>query len=74
MYYFTFGQSHCHPETGERLKDYWVEIDTDDFVKAREKMFKEFDRKWSMQYDEKEFMRIRKLFPKLCYARFDIDD
>ncbi len=65
-YYFTFGQSHTHPETGELMKDYWVEISASDCDQAREIMFNNFGKKWSIQYDETRF--IPKYFKKGCYS------
>ena len=64
-YYFTFGQSHQHPETGELMKDYWVEIKNKTIDEARKIMFKCYGTKWSMQYDETDF--DKSFFPKGCY-------
>lgn len=72
-YYFTFGQTHTCPETGLALKDYWVEIAAKSEKKARERMLSLFDTRWAMQYHEREFMKFRKMFPKGCYIRVEVD-
>ena len=72
-HYFTFGQVHVHPETGESLKDYWIEIVSNSAEKARQKMFELFKTKWGFQYHEKQFMRFMKQFPKGCYAHYELD-
>jgi hypothetical protein len=64
-YYFTFGQSHTHPQTDEPLKDYWVEVLGVDYGEARALMFQYYGAKWSFQYNEHEFERH--WFPKGCY-------
>lgn len=66
--YFTFGQSHRHVIGGEVFdKDCVVKIEGED---AREKMFKLFDSKWSMQYEEKPDMS---LFPRGVF-NIDLND
>jgi hypothetical protein len=72
-HYFTFGRSHQHPETGELLCDYWVEIVASSSQKARDKMFELFGRKWGFHYHERQFMRAYHLFKKGCYARYEVD-
>lgn len=82
-YFFTFGQNHTHPKTGDNLKDCWVEIVAHEDIsklaeidiaycnkQAREAMFKRYGLKWSMQYDEKEFNAS--YFPKGCYEKLYI--
>lgn len=77
-FYFTFGQQHVHPKTGEPMKNYFVEVIMhDDYLKlnsmeisllkerARQIMFKRYGRKWSMQYDEQQFNES--YFPGGCY-------
>lgn len=79
-YYFSFGQQHIHPETGDALKDYWVEVIMHDDSsklssmdvsilkeKARKIMFTRYGKKWSMQYEENQFNRD--YFPKGCYQK-----
>lgn len=72
-HYFTFGQSHVHPETKESMKDYWIEIVADSVEKARRKMFEMFGNKWGFQYHESQFMRYYSQFPKGCYSRIEVD-
>jgi len=72
-HYFTFGQKHVHPETGEQLKDYWIEVCAKSSKKARELMFKLFGNKWGFQYCERKFMKCYSHFPKGCYAKYEID-
>jgi hypothetical protein len=72
-YYFTFGQQHIHPKTGEPLRDYWIEIVAKSEDVARDLMVEMFDRKWSHQYHEKEFMRVVRHFPKGCYEHYEVD-
>lgn len=79
-YFFTFGWGHVNPETGEPLKDYWVEVIMHEDVskltsmeislyreRARQIMFKRYERTWSMQYDERNFKPS--YFPKGCYQK-----
>jgi hypothetical protein len=72
-HYFTFGQTHCDPQTGEKLKDYWVEVYADNANKAREKMFEIFGGRWGFHYCERQFMKHYAHFPKGCYARYEVD-
>lgn len=52
-YYFTFGQSHAHRVNNIIFdKDCVVEIEAEDYGSAREKMFDNFNDKWSFQYVE----------------------
>lgn len=52
-HYFTFGQAHRHViKSVVYDKDCVVAIKAKDAGLAREKMFKLFGAKWSMQYDE----------------------
>lgn len=64
-HYFTFGQTHVHPETGEKLKNYWVLIKAEGYSQARAAMFNLFGDKWAMQYDSEPDINI---FPGGCYA------
>ncbi len=52
---FTFGQAHCHPVTGNPLRDYWVEVIAGDFDAARDLMVKVFGTKWCGQYESETF-------------------
>lgn len=70
-YYFTFGQAHTHPETGERMKDYWVEIETDSYYAAHEEMYKLFGQMWANVYNKQNFNN--EFFPKGCYAKYKIE-
>lgn len=71
-YYGTFGQSHLHPVTGERMKDYWVEIYVDHVDERWERhraislMASEFGSRWSMVYNREYF--DKSMFPKGCYT------
>lgn len=56
-YYFTFGQAHIHYHKGKRYdKDCVVLIEAEDSNEARDKMFKTFGPKWSMQYNNEPDM------------------
>ena len=46
-WYFTFGGNHEHPDGYVKLYG--------TFSKTREIMVSHFDKKWSMQYDERQF-------------------
>lgn len=65
-YYFTFGQSHVHPDTGTRLKDYYIKITAPDGNLARDAMFSRFGPKWSMMYDH----RPEDNFPLYTFSEF----
>lgn len=67
-WYFTFGQDHVHPKTGEPLKDYWVEI-VGTFYNARNAMFTRYGAKWCAQYDAKSIEQHH--YPKGCYERIE---
>ena len=64
-YFFTFGQSHVHPETLEPLKDNWIEVQGESYNEARQKMFAKYGDKWAFQYDIDNFEP--NYFPKGCY-------
>lgn len=50
-HYFTFGQNHTHAFNGRTFdKDCIVEIEAEDYDKARKKMFSAFGDKWAQQY------------------------
>jgi hypothetical protein len=68
IYYFTFGQDHKHPKTGEPMKDYWIEIDAKNAYDAQIEMRKRFGQIWANQYDARNFNL--EYFPKGCYKRF----
>jgi len=72
-YFFTFGQTHRHPDTQIIMKDYWIEIITDSSDSARKKMFEIFGNKWGFQYTESKFMEIYHMFSGGCYARYELD-
>lgn len=70
-WYATFGQNHKHPETGEYLKDYWVEIYTPDIRNVRGvmstfpamlKMCNKYGKEWGDIYTPSEF--DKSYFPK----------
>lgn len=52
-YYFTFGFGQVH-ENGYHI------IEAENSAKAREKMFRKFGDKWSMQYDSAEAAGVEK--------------
>lgn len=62
-YYFTFGQNHIHPLTGESMKDYYIKL-KGTYNSTREIMLSIFGLKWSMQYNEKDFLPNLSIFPK----------
>jgi hypothetical protein len=66
-FYFTFGQMHTHPKTGEPMKDHWIEIVAPSEGAARDKMYELFGVKWSFQYDEQNF--DTSYFIKGCHSR-----
>ncbi len=63
--YFTFGQHHVHPVTGEKLKDYWIEVHDKTPDEARKMVIEKYGVRWSFQYDETNF--DKEFFPKRCY-------
>ena len=67
--YFTFGQNHFHPTTGEAMKDYWIEV-IGGGSEAREKIVSIFGAKWSMHYNEDDFSS--EYFPKGCYQKIQL--
>lgn len=66
-YYFTFGQQHVHPETGEKMRNYWVEIFAANSEEARITMFNIYGAKWSFQYTQDDFKP--EYFPSGCYEK-----
>lgn len=64
-YYFTFGTNHTHPETGDSMGDYWVEVHAENDNEARTIVISKFGLKWSIQYDPETFEQ--RWFPKGCY-------
>jgi len=68
-WYFTFGWGHKHPETGEDMKDYWLEISATTEAEARLIMISIFDLKWGTSYSEETWPRAKPFFPKGCYER-----
>ena len=71
-YYFTFGQIHTHPRTGENMKDYWITVEAESYDKARESFMEYWKSiKWSFQYEEGEFNSH--LFPKGEYIKITQD-
>lgn len=71
-FYFTFGQNHTHPLTGEILKDYWIEIKAPSSQEATDKMFSVFGEKWAFPYEERQF--DKSYFPKGCYEKFIVGE
>lgn len=65
-WYFTFGQNHTHPDTGQSMKDYWVES-YGTYDEARQRMVAKYGRQWSMQYSEDNWEDHAKWFPKGRY-------
>lgn len=57
-YYFTFGQVHCDPDTGEMLRDYWMEIQAENSTVAVDYMIGRFGYKWAGMYAPKSFNRV----------------
>lgn len=51
---FTFGFDHHHPETGEPLRNHYIEIRAPTEAQARQAMFDTFGAKWSMEYTTKD--------------------
>jgi len=70
-YYVTFGYSHVHPITGERMRDYWIEFDEIEGISGRkrvyEKMNERFGGQWGLIYEEKDFHK--EYFPKRNYDK-----
>lgn len=48
-YYFTFG---C----GQKYEGCYYVVSGKSFAEARKEMFEKFGKKWSMQYDEKQWI------------------
>ena len=64
-FYFTFGQTHLHPDTKQPMKDYWVEVEAESYIKARQLFMSKYGKKWAFQYNETDFgMETRVLFPR----------
>ena len=73
--YVTFGQSHRHPDTGEFMKDYWVEMEAIDYEDAREKVDEKFGDYWSRFFSEDDFdEESRSYFPKGKYEEITTID
>ena len=52
-YYFSFGQDHTHRIDGTTLDaDVLLEVEAKDSEEARDRVWRAFGAKWSMQYDE----------------------
>jgi hypothetical protein len=51
---FTFGRGHTHPDTGERLENFFVAIDAETREEARAKMVRSFGLKWAGCYDSRD--------------------
>ena len=66
-YYFTFGQIHVHPQTGEEMKNYYIEIGAENEGDAREIMFSQYSDKWAFSYTENNFNP--EYFPDGCYEQ-----
>lgn len=81
-YYFSFGQNHSHPKTGQLMKDYWIEIIADETYckdenetvrwysfreRSRQAMSRRFGIKWSNQYHPDDFKP--EYFPAGCYEK-----
>lgn len=64
-YYFTFGQSHRHPKTNQRMKDYWIEVIADTLDIAIEKMSEVYGSTWCMHYTGLVF--THEYYPNGCY-------
>lgn len=50
--YFTFGHSHTHPDTGQSMEDFVIEIEAPTKDMARDAMVEIYGYKWAFQYDE----------------------
>ena len=74
VFYFTFGQIHTHPVSGERMRDYWVEVVAASYDKAEAKMREVFGEYWSNAYYEKNFSMHWSHYPKGCYERYEADE
>ena len=59
-FYGTFGYGHEDPESGQPMRDFFVEIYAPGWMEARQVMFDNFDDKWAFVYEEKDFN------PKYC--------
>ena len=52
-FYFSFGQSHIHRIDGITLDaDVLLKVEAKDSEEARDRVWKAFEAKWSMQYNE----------------------
>ena len=72
-YYFTFGIDHVNKNTGESLKDHWVEVVSNSQMAARSEMFNMFGNAWAHLYHEREFMKIHRKYVKGCYIKIEGD-
>lgn len=64
-YFVTFGQNHVNPETGEKMKDYWLELEADNRQVAFEAVRERLGLQFSMIYNSNEF--DSRYFPKGNY-------
>lgn len=64
-FYCTFGQSHVHPLTGEKMKDYWIEVYGINRYEAWQVMASKYKYRWATQYHRDEFDKLH--FSKGCY-------
>lgn len=71
-FYFTFGQNHYHPSTGESMRNYWIKITANNENDARNVMFEKFGEKWCFSYTEEGFEGSKRHFPQGEYAHFTI--
>lgn len=55
IFFIIFGQNHVHPETGEKMKDYYVEVEAPNRAEAYDKTRARFGLRWSLMYEEKQF-------------------
>jgi hypothetical protein len=55
-FYLTFGCTHP-------LSNHWIEIEAENFKRARDLALVTFGDKWSMVYEEEEWKRAKESFP-----------
>lgn len=65
VFVFTFGYGHAHPDTGESLRNRFVEVQAKDYETAHEEMFRHFGAHWGLNYGSREEAQVERFGLKL---------
>ena len=71
-FFFIFGEDHLHPETEEKMENYWVEIEATSYKEAYIKMVESlYGMRWRTQYWDHEFESVKSKLDLSggCYER-----